>query len=229
MGSGKTKTINQVAIHSFMRPMNASMKEHWDEIYAALDVDELTWYEEIPEPSIRLLSKCHIDKDESILDIGAGASTFIDYLVDQGFKNIIAADISKIALNKIKERLGKEKASLVRWIVDDITGPVHIQDLRDIAVWHDRAVLHFLLEENQQKVYLSTLKKVIKKKGYVIIAAFSLKGAKKCTGLDVKNYDQNMLAKFLGEDFKLLEYFDHTYYMPSGQPRPYIYTLFQKT
>jgi len=205
------------------------MKEHWDEIYAALDVDELTWYEEIPEPSIRLLSKCHIDKDESILDVGAGASTFIDYLVDQGFKNIIAADISEIALNKIKERLGKEKASLVRWIVDDITGPVHIQDMRNIAVWHDRAVLHFLLEKNQLKVYLSTLKKVIKKKGYVIIAAFSLKGAKKCTGLDVKNYDQDMLAKFLGEDFKLLEYFEHTYYMPSGQPRPYIYTLFQKT
>ena len=209
--------------------MNASMKEHWDEIYEALDVDELTWYEEIPEPSIRLLSKCHINKDESILDVGAGASIFIDYLVDQGFKKIIAADISEIALNKIKERLGKEKASLVRWIVDDITGPVHIQDLRDIAVWHDRAVLHFLLEENQQKVYLSTLKKVIKKKGFVIIAAFSLKGAKKCTGLDVKNYDQDMLAKFLGEDFKLLEYFEHTYYMPSGQPRPYIYALFQKT
>ena len=29
--------------------MNASMKEHWDEIYEALDVDELTWYEEISE------------------------------------------------------------------------------------------------------------------------------------------------------------------------------------
>jgi len=54
--------------------MNASMKEHWDEIYEGLDVDELTWYEEIPEPSIRLLSKCHIKKDESILDVGAGAS-----------------------------------------------------------------------------------------------------------------------------------------------------------
>ncbi len=209
--------------------MNASMKEHWDEIYAVLDVDELTWYEEIPEPSIKLLSKCHINKDESILDVGAGASTFIDYLINQGFKNIIVADISEIALNKIRERLGKEKASSVRWIVDDITRPVHIQDLRDIAVWHDRAVLHFLLEEKQQKVYLSTLKKVIKKRGYVIIAAFSLKGAKKCTGLDVKNYDQNLLAEFLGEDFIMLEYFDHTYYMPSGEPRPYIYALFQKT
>lgn len=208
--------------------MNPSMKEHWDEIYEALDADELTWYEEIPEPSIRLLSKCQINKDESILDMGAGASTFIDSLLNQGFKNIIAADISEIALNRIKERLGKEKASSVRWIVDDITEPVHIQDLRDIAVWHDRAVLHFLLEEKQQKVYLSTLKKVLKNKGYVIIAAFSLKGAKKCTGLDVKNYDQDLLAEFLGEDFKLLEYFDHTYYMSSGEPRPYIYTLFQK-
>jgi EEF1A lysine methyltransferase 2 len=189
----------------------------------------LTWYEEIPEPSIRLLSKCHINKDESILDVGAGASTFIDYLLNQGFKNIIASDISETALNKSKERLGKEKASSVRWVVDDITRPVHIQDLRDITVWHDRAVLHFLLEEKQQKVYLSTLKKVLKNKGYVIIAAFSLKGAKKCTGLDVKNYDQDLLAKFLGEDFKLLEYFDHTYYMPSGVPRQYIYALFQKT
>jgi ubiquinone/menaquinone biosynthesis C-methylase UbiE len=208
--------------------MNASMKEHWDEIYEGLDVDELTWYEEIPEPSIRLLSKCQINKDASILDVGAGASTFIDYLLNQGFKNIIAADISETALNKSKERLGKEKASSVRWVVDDITKPVHIQDLRDIAVWHDRAVLHFLLEEKQQKVYLSTLKKVLKNKGYVIIAAFSLKGAKKCTGLDVKNYDQDLLAEFLGEDFKRLEYFDHTYYMPSGVPRQYVYALFQK-
>jgi len=208
--------------------MNISMKEHWNEIYEALDIDELPWQEERPEPSIKLLSKCHVNKDEPILDVGAGASTFVDYLINQGFSNIIAADISEIALNKLKERLGTEKASSLRWIVDDITQPIYIQNLRDIAVWHDRAVLHFLLEESQQQIYLSTLKKVIKKGGYVIIATFSLKGAKKCSGLDVKNYDQNMLAKFLGEDFRLLEYFDYTYYTPSGNPRPYIYALFEK-
>lgn len=208
--------------------MNDSMKEHWNEIYTWLETDELGWYEKIPEPSIKLLSKCHIDKDEPILDVGAGASTFVDYLINQGFSNIIAADISERALDTLKERLGKEKASQVKWIVDDITQPVHIQNLRDIAVWHDRAVLHFLLKESQQHKYISTLKKVIRKGGYVIIAAFSLKGAKKCSGLDVKNYDQKMLAKFVGEDFRLIEYFDYTYYMPSGEPRPYIYALFQK-
>jgi ubiquinone/menaquinone biosynthesis C-methylase UbiE len=208
--------------------MDSSMKDHWNKVYSSRDVDKLGWYEEIPEPSIRLMSKFHINKDESVLDVGAGASKFIDYLISQGFTNIIAADISEMALNKLKERLGEEKASRVRWIVDDITHPTYIQNLRDISLWHDRAVLHFLLKENQQQEYLSTLKKVIKRGGYVIIAAFSLEGAKRCSGLDVKNYDQDMLAKFLGEDFSLLEYFDYTHYMPSGEPRPYIYTLFQK-
>ncbi len=208
--------------------MNTSTKEHWDEIYEALDVDELTWYEKVPEASIKLLSQCHINKDEPVLDVGAGASTFIDYLIDQGFSNIIAADISEIALGRLKERLGKEKASSVRWIVEDITRPVHIQDLRDIALWHDRAVLHFLLEEEQRRVYLSVLKKAVKKGGYVIIAAFSLKGAKKCTGLEVRNYDHNMLAEFLGKDFILLDYFDYAYHTPAGVPRPYVYTLFRR-
>lgn len=210
------------------KAMDTSPKEHWNEIYEALEPNELTWYEEIPEPSIRLLSQCHINKDEPVLDVGAGASTFIDYLIDRGFSNIIAADISEIALGRLKGRLGGQKASRVRWIVDDITEPVSIQDLSDIALWHDRAVLHFLLEEKQRRVYLSVLKKAVKKGGYVIIAAFSLTGAKKCTGLDIRNYDHNMLAEFLGRDFVLLDHFDYTHYTPSGEPKPYVYTLFRR-
>src|SRR5450759_5850445 len=107
------------------------------------------------------------------VDERAGTSTFVEYLITQEVSYIIGVDISEIALNKIKERLGEEKASSVRWIVDDITQPIYVQNLRDILVWHDRAVLHFLLEESQQQMYLSTLKKVVKKGGYVIIAAFS--------------------------------------------------------
>lgn len=210
-----------------------STKEHWNEIYSWLETEELGWYEEFPEPSLRLLSICDINKDEQILDIGAGSSTFIDHLIDLGFKNIIAVDISEKALDKLKRRLDNNKGEeaiekVVRMIIDDITNPIHVQKLRDIAIWHDRAMLHFLLKEKDQSEYLSLLKKIIKKNGYVIIATFSLTGAKKCSGLDVKNYDQNMLAKFLGEDFRLIEYFDYIYHMPSGAARPYIYTLFQK-
>ena len=208
--------------------MSNSMKEHWNTVYSSKEVNKLGWYEEISNPSLELLSKCNINRDALILDVGAGASTFIDSIVEAGFKNIIAADISETALSKLKKRLGKEKASLVKWIVDDITQPSQIQNLKDVAVWHDRALLHFLLEDDERNMYLSLLKKVIGEGGYVIIAAFSVKGIKKCSGLNVKNYDQTSLAKFLGEGFELLEYFDYTYNTPSGELRPYIYTLFRK-
>jgi ubiquinone/menaquinone biosynthesis C-methylase UbiE len=208
--------------------MNDKARDHWNSVYASKDINRLGWYEAAPEPSISLISKCPIGKDEPVLDVGAGASTLIDYLLDQGYGNITALDISETALQKLRGRLGEEKSRRVRWIVDDITEPAHVAELSDIALWHDRALLHFLLVEKEREMYLTVLKRVVRSGGYVIIAAFSLTGARKCSGLDVMNYDERILSDFLGKDFGLIEHFDHTYYTPSGQERPYIYTLFQR-
>ncbi|MFC1506028.1 methyltransferase domain-containing protein [Thermoproteota archaeon] len=208
--------------------MDNKIKEHWNEVYESTEVKTLGWYEDKPTLCLRLLAKCNIEKSDPVLDVGAGASTFIDCLLDEEYANIIATDISEEALNKLKERLGVRKASKVKWIVDDISKPAYVYKLENIAVWHDRAVLHFLLEKDQIQTYFSTLKKIVRNGGYVLIAAFSLKGAKKCSGLDVKNYDSNMLIENLGEEFHLIEALDHDYRMPSGDIRPYIYTLFQR-
>ena len=208
--------------------VNNSMTTHWNNVYSCENINQLGWYEDISAPSLELLSKCDVNKDVTFLDIGTGASTLIDSLIEAGFTNIIASDISEVALSKLQERLGKEKAAQVKWIFDDITNSVHIRNLGDVDIWHDRAVLHFLVKDDEQNAYLSTLKRVVKQSGYVLIAAFSLNGAKKCSGLDIRNYDENLLAEFLGEEFKLIEHFDYMYYMPSGEPRPYIYTLFQR-
>jgi len=211
-----------------MKKTNVQMKEHWNNIYASREVDTLAWYEEKPTPSLSLLAKCNIRKDDSVVDIGACASTFIDFLIEKQLTSIIAVDISEVALSKLQARLGKEKASRVKWIVDDVTDPKHINKLRDIAVWHDRALLHFLLEEDQKLTYFTTLKKIVKKEGYVIIAAFSLRGARRCNGLDVRNYDSQILTEDLGKKIALVEAFDYTYQMPSGDARPYVYTLFHR-
>ena len=208
--------------------MNISRKQHWNNVYSSQNINQLGWYEELSAPSLELLSKCDVNKDVTLLDIGTGASTLIDSLIEAGFTNIIASDISETALGKLQERLGKEKAALVKWIIDDITNPVHIQNLGEVDVWHDRAVLHFLVKDDERNAYLSTLKRVVKQGGYVLIATFSLNGAKKCSGLDIRNYDENLLAEFLGEEFELIEHFDYVYYMPLGESRPYIYTLFQR-
>ncbi len=208
--------------------MTNAMKKHWNKVYSSNDTKELGWYEETPAPSIKLLSKCNIGKDAAILDVGAGATTLIDFLIDNGYTNITVADISEVALEKLKGRLGSERSLLVKWIIDDLTQPKYISKLKHVSLWHDRAVLHFLVGADEQQSYFSTLKKAVQKDGYVIIAAFSIGGAKKCSGLKVVNYDRNMLSEKLGNEFELIEAFDYIYHMPSGNIRPYIYTLFQK-
>ena len=203
-------------------------KEHWNKVYSSNDMTNLGWYEEIPKPSLDFISECGLDKNAVILDVGSGATTLIDNLIQQGYKNIIATDISTIALEKSKTRISKENSSFVKWNVDDITNTQNLDNTLKVDLWHDRTVLHFLTEEKQQAGYLSTLKRVVKKGGYVIIAVFSLEGAKKCSGLDVVNYDHKMISEFLGNDFELIKYLDHLYINPSGGERPYVYTLFRR-
>ena len=202
------------------------MKGHWDTVYASKPVEQLGWYEDVPFPSLKMLGECTLAYDAPILDVGAGASTFIDCLIEKGFQNIIAADISEVALLGLKDRLG-DRAHHVRCVVDDVTDPATLADLRDIALWHDRALLHFLVEERQREAYLSTLKRVLRSGGYVIVAAFSLNGARKCSGLPVRNYDQSMLVDFLGEGFAMIACSEYTYTTPWGESRPYIAVCLQ--
>lgn len=209
--------------------IDIKVKNHWNKVYGSTEIKKLGWYEEIPSQSIRHLELCNLDSHDLILDVGAGASTFIDTLIAGDFKNIIASDISETALEHSKFRLGSEKSSKVKWIVDDITMSQFIKDVGAVKLWHDRAVLHFLLEEEKRQGYLKTLKGIVKQEGYVMIAVFSLEGAKKCSGLDVKRYDENLLSEFLGEEFKLIDHFNYLYHTPSGSPRPYVYTLFQRS
>ena len=208
--------------------MKKNLEEHWNKVYASSEIFRLGWYEEDPKPSFDLISKCNLSKDAVILDVGAGATTLTGKLISEGYKNITVTDISKNALDKLIAGLSDEQLLTVTSIVDDITAPARItQELR-ADLWHDRTVLHFLCETKQREGYLKTLKTVVRPGGYVIIAVFSLEGAKKCSGLDVINYDEKMISEFLGENFELIEYFDHTYIQPSGNERPFVYTLFRK-
>ncbi len=203
-------------------------KEHWDKVYSKSEVSKLGWYEESPKPSLDLIKKCNLNRDSVILDVGSGTTTLIEKLLEGGYINIVATDISDVALTQARENFKSEEAKLVKWIADDITNPKYITEIGTIELWHDRTVLHFLTEENQREGYLSTLKQLVKVEGYVIIAVFSLEGAKKCSGLDVVNYDQTMISNFLGNEFELLKHFPYLYIQPSGGERPYVYTLFKR-
>lgn len=203
-----------------------NLKTHWDKAYKK-ETEKLGWYEESPEPSLQLISKCGLSKDSKILNVGVGASTLIDELLLLGYKNLIANDISSNAIEKLKIRLG-DKSNKVMWIVDDLTNPKELNHIDQIDLWHDRAVLHFFNDPYEQECYFNLVNRLVKKNGYVIIAAFNLNGATKCSGLPVFRYNQTMIHSGLGKDFKLIDSFDYTYTNPFGDTREYVYTLFKR-
>ena len=203
-----------------------NLKSLWEKTFER-DTKKLGWYEENPEQSLQLIEKCNLNKDASILNVGAGASTLIDELIKKGYENIIANDLSFNALEKLKERLGKD-SSKVKWIVDDLTKPTELNHVGEIDLWHDRAVLHFFNEPEEQNCYFDLLKRIVKINGFVIIASFNLNGATKCNGLYVFRYNKEMIQKRLGNNFDLIESFDYIYMNPFGDTRDYVYTLFQR-
>jgi EEF1A lysine methyltransferase 2 len=208
--------------------MPQSMQAHWNKVYSSKPITQLGWYEAQAAQSLKLIEHCALDKQDVILDIGSGTTTLINTLLEQGFQRVVALDISEIALEKARTGLGAKKAAQVQWIVDDITNPTKLFDLSEVGLWHDRAAFHFVTDEQQRQTYLSTLLRVLRPGGYVIIAAFAIGGASRCSGLDVRNYDTASLIQFFGSNFELIESMDYTYHMPSGDLRPYVYTLFQR-
>lgn len=59
-----------------------------------------------------MIDSINLNTDAQIIDVGGGASTLVDDLLEKGFKNITVLDISANALDKTKERLGRKADSV---------------------------------------------------------------------------------------------------------------------
>ena len=116
-------------------------KDHWENIYKTKDHQKVGWYQEKPEISLELFAKIQATSEQSIIDIGCGASLLVDNLISQGYTNITLLDLSEMAFSKIKKRLGN-KGNIPLYDNNDISTEIKFQTPFDI--WHDRAVFHFL-------------------------------------------------------------------------------------
>ena len=202
-----------------------TLQEHWDKSYLNSSEEKLGWYETDLGPSLDLIAKTNLSKNTKILSVGAGITTLIDELLKQGYSNLLATDISAVALNKLKSRIGKKN---IECITDDLTNPVSLLKMKPVDLWIDRAVLHFFTGRKDQETYFDLLRSKVKRNGYALFAEFNTNGAKVCSGLPVHRYNEEMLMKRLGTEFELIDSFEYTYIMPSGDKRPYIYALFKK-
>ncbi len=198
---------------------------HWDAIFSNTEDSKLGWYEKDTSKTFALLKKIPGWDKASVFLPGAGTSVLIEDLLSREVR-LIVNDISSEALNRVRQRL-EDHSRICGWLCQDIARPIP-EPVPAADIWIDRAVLHFLTDEEDINGYFQNVRSVLRVGGHAVFAEFSLTGAPRCAGLVLHRYSVDELAQRLGPSFEMIDQFDHTYINPFGDPRPYIYALFKR-
>lgn len=197
-------------------------QDHWEKVYGTKKPTEVSWYQATPDLSLRLLRTVVQDRSAPIIDVGGGASALVDGLLADGYTDLTVLDVSASALKQAAERLGAS-AARVTWReanVLDYSFPTAAY-----AVWHDRAVFHFLTDPAECERYVAQVRAAVRVGGHVMVATFAIDGPLKCSGLEVVRYSPDQLHAQFGSDFQLLESVREEHHTPAGVVQPFIYCM----
>ena len=199
-------------------------KKHWGDVYQDKTPSELSWYQKEPKLSLELIRSTNAASNDAIIDVGAGTSVLVDYLKKEHYTNLTVLDISENAIAIAKKRLGKSAKS-INWIVSDIT---KFDVFQKFSLWHDRALFHFLTDPSDRGIYVKALINAIRPEGHLIIATFAIGGPKKCSGLEIVQYDSEKMIAELGDNFKLVEERKEVHITPANKEQKFNFFLFRR-
>ena len=185
----------------------------------------MSWFQSEPARSLALIDAAGIGPDDPIVDVGGGASLLVDRLLDRGFRHLTVIDIAQTGLAVAQARLGPRQAR-VTWLVQDVTS--WQPPAEGFALWHDRAVFHFLVDEKDRQGYVRALDRGLKPGGFAIFASFALTGPEKCSGLPVQRYSAEALQAVLGPAYRLLDHQIEHHVTPAGGSQDFLRCLFGK-
>ncbi len=193
-----------------------SAADHWDAAYAR-GAERVSWYQDDPAPSLEMIDALGLVSEAAIVDVGGGASTLVDALLQRGYRNVTVVDISQSALATARGRLGALGGD-VQWVCADL---LEWQPACSFDVWHDRAVLHFLTDPADREAYRQRLMSAVPTGGHVVIATFAPDGPETCSGLPVRRYSTADVLEFLGPSFALASERREVHATPSGSTQSF--------
>ncbi len=203
---------------------SGTRERHWRRVWEEKEAKRVSWYEPVPVTSLELIRLAGLDAGAPIVDVGGGASTLVDHLLAEGRRDLTVLDVAAAAFEAAGARLG-ERAAAVSWEVADVT---RWRPPRRFALWHDRAVFHFLVEEDEREAYRAVLDRALAADGRAVVATFAPDAPPRCSGLPVMRYDAAALARaFAGLLVPVAER-RHLHLTPTGARQPFTYLLFRR-
>lgn len=196
-------------------------RDHWEAVYRAKRPDEVSWFQPRAELSRELIRGVLAEHDAWVVDVGGGASTLASGLVEEGYRNLLVFDLASAAL--VAAREGDTGTVPIRRIVADAL-VVPLAD-ESVAVWHDRAVFHFLTDPADRARYVAEVRRCVRPGGFVVMATFAADGPTRCSGLPVARYDPDELHGVFDGDFELITSRREVHRTPGGASQPYTYCL----
>jgi SAM-dependent methyltransferase len=193
-------------------------RAHWDERYRTVGSSAVSWFEERPTVSLELLAAAGVGPVDSVIDVGGGASRLVDHLLAAGHTDVTVLDISAEAIEEARLRLGDPPA--VTWLVEDL---LRWEPARRWAAWHDRAMLHFLVDDADRTTYATVLGRALLPGGGFVIGTFAEDGPTECSGLPVRRYapeDLDALVALAG-DVEITARRRHVHRTPGGADQPF--------
>lgn len=201
-----------------------SSESHWQRVFASRRPTELGWYQPCLTTSLDLIAATGAPAQARIIDVGGGASTLVDSLLDRGFQHLTILDISRRGLAHAQQRLGA-RASHVQWVVADI---ITFDPSKQWDLWHDRGAFHFLTDPASRAGYRRALLAGLRPGGHVVMATFGPRGPTRCSRLDVVRYGPEALASELGAEFTVQEARTEHHETPAGSVQEFIYLRLQR-
>ncbi|MGZ8720541.1 MAG: class I SAM-dependent methyltransferase [Aeromicrobium sp.] len=196
-------------------------RDHWQEVYETKSPTEVSWFQNEPVVALELIDGLGVEPSEPIIDVGGGASTLVDHLLERECTDVTVLDISAAALAVAKERL-TGRAEDVTWLAEDLMA---WSPARQFAVWHDRAVLHFLTDAADRRRYGEILSAAVAPGGHAVIGTFALGGPTHCSGLEVQQHDAASVAALAGPDFEVVDSRAEHHVTPAGHAQDFSWVV----
>ena len=204
---------------------------HWDAVYQQHGHPDgrlagVSWTAPHLEKSLYWIAQLTVgDTAAPVIDVGTGESTLADDLLARGYRALTLLDLSATALGHLRTRLqarfGEAVCDGLDWQVGDVTEVALPQ--AGFAVWHDRAVLHFLTERAQRAAYVTQATRCVRPGGGLVVAVFAPDGPQQCSQLDVQRYSADDLGALFAPGFEPVAAEREIHTTPGGASQEFQY------